>query len=234
MNILAVETSSTIAAVSIINKSTILGEYLINNNKTHSQKLLPLIKTLLENINLSLSSIDLYAVSIGPGSFTGLRIGVTTIKSLAFALNKPVIGISTLDALAYNACLSNKIICPMIDARNDQVYTAFYKINGNVPKHITDYRGVTITQLIESCKSLNQEMLFLGDGALLHHNILKNELKHNFEIAPNNLNFPKASSVAALALEKASLGFSDDYFNLAPFYLRKSQAERLFGTIGNS
>ena len=226
MKVLAVDTSSLVAAVAVVDNSRVLGEYSINHKKTHSQKLMPMIKEIMESLDLSPNDIDIYAASSGPGSFTGLRIGITTIKAIAFAAQKPVISVPTLDALAYNIPISGIIICPIMDARNSQVYSALYKLEKGFPAKITEYMGVPIAELVQIIKGKNSSVVFTGDAVEIHKDFLKSELEEKCEFAPGNLLLQRGSSVAQLALKMASEGLLENCFDMAPFYLRKSQAER--------
>ncbi len=225
MKVLAVDTSSMVAAAAVLENDRLLGEYILNHKKTHSQKLMPMIERLMKDLELNPRDIDVYAASVGPGSFTGLRIGVTTIKSIAYAAEKPVVSVPTLDALAYNIPETDALVCPILDARNNQVYTAIYKKEGNLIK-ITEYMGVHISELVQLLKGKNQRVVFLGDAVPIHQEFLKQELGAQCSLAPANLSLQKASSVACLALQKASVGQLEDCFDMVPFYLRKSQAER--------
>jgi tRNA threonylcarbamoyladenosine biosynthesis protein TsaB len=226
MRILAVDTSANVATVAVTENGRVLGEYYINHGKTHSQKLMPMIKEIMDRLELNCSDIDLFSASIGPGSFTGLRIGVTTIKALAFSVQKPVIGISTLDALAYNIQTKDSLICPIMDARNNQVFTAIYKSEKNSQSRITDYMGIDIGELINTVRDMNCTTVFLGDGVEFHRELLMNELSSICEFPNNNLLLQRAVSVAQLAGIKYAEGIREDCFELSPFYLRKPQAER--------
>jgi len=226
MRILAVDTSSLVAAVAVIDNERLLGEYILNHKKTHSQKLMPMIKELMDNLELTPKDIDVFAASSGPGSFTGLRIGITTVKALAYAVNKPVVSVPTLDALAFNMPVADSLVCPIMDARNNQVFTAVYKWEKGIPVNITEYMGVPINELVQLIKGKNQKVVFLGDAVEIHRDFLKEELNENCEFAPGNLMLQRASSVAQLALVKASSGMMESSFDMVPFYLRKSQAER--------
>ncbi len=228
MKILAVDTSSSVATVAVTDGTRLLGEYIINHKKTHSQKLMPMIDEIMRTLELSPTDIDIYAASIGPGSFTGLRIGITTIKALAFAAGKPVVGVPTLDALAYNTQSRGMLICPIMDARNNQVYTALYEFSGGVSTRLTDYMGIHIAELVQIIKEKNRETVFTGDGIEVHWSFLENELGDRCIFAPGNLQVSRASSVAYGAFLKASAGETQDNFDLLPFYLRQSQAEREF------
>lgn len=226
MKILAVDTSSIVAAVSVIEDGRVLGEYFINHKKTHSQKLMPMIDEMLKSLEFTPNDMDLFAASIGPGSFTGLRIGVTTIKAMAYSVQKPVISVPTLDALAYNIPETDWIICPMMDARNNQVYTALYKWQEGYQKRLTEYMGLPVAELIQIIKEKNEKVVFVGDAVGIHMEMLEKQLNGKCRIAPPGLQLQRASSVAQIAAVKAAQGNLENCFDMVPFYLRKSQAER--------
>lgn len=227
MKILAVDTAASVAAVAVMENDKLLGEYSINHKKTHSQKLMPMIRDLLAGLDLTPADMDLFAASSGPGSFTGLRIGVTTVKAMAYAVQKPVVSVPTLDALAYNIPVTDFLVCPIMDARNNQVYTALYHWEDRQQKKITEYMGVPVSELVQLIKGKNRKTLFLGDGVEIHKDFLKEELNDNCEFLPGSLRLQRASSVAQLALYRAMEGRMESCFDLVPFYLRKSQAERM-------
>lgn len=226
MKILAVDTSSSVAAVAIMDERELLGEFILNHKKTHSQKLIPMIDMIMKNLELCPENIDVYAASSGPGSFTGLRIGVTTIKSMAFAVKKPVVSVPALDALAYNVPNTEALVCPMMDARNNQVYTALYKLEKGRQANITEYMGLPVEELVRIIRGKNSDVLFVGDGVLLHRDYLKSELGPRCHFPPQYLLQQRASSVAQLAMLRAAEGKLESCFDMVPFYLRKSQAER--------
>ncbi len=227
MKVLAVDTSSAVAAAAVMEDGKLLGEYSINHKKTHSQKLMPMIRELLKSLELTPSHMDVFAASIGPGSFTGLRIGVTTIKAMAYAAGKPVAGINTLDALAYNIPLAEALVCPIMDARNSQVFTAVYSTEKGEPEKLTDYMGIPVMELISIIRQKNKKVIFLGDGVEIHKDLLQRELGSSCMFSPVSLNMQRASSVAQIAFKHAEKGFLQSSFDLVPFYLRKSQAERM-------
>lgn len=228
MKILAVDTSASVASVAVIEDGTILGEYSINNKKTHSQKLLPMIDELLKNLELKVGDIDYFAASSGPGSFTGLRIGITTIKSLAYSVNKQVIAVPTLDALANNITSSDALICPIMDARNSQVYTALYSVENGITKNITEYMGIHITDLCDIINGKNKKVVFLGDGVAIHKNLLKEKLQVPCDFASAASVMQRSASVAEVAMKMLMENRQQSSFDMVPFYLRKSQAERMF------
>lgn len=226
MRILALDTSTDVASAAISENGVIIGEYSCNKGKTHSQKIMPMIQNLLEKLDMSALDMDAFAASVGPGSFTGLRIGVTTVKAMAFAAGKPVISVPTLDALAYNLPMVSSLICPVIDARNNQVFTAVYGFDGGSLKRHTDYLAVHINELADIISHMEGEVIFLGDAAVKHRAFFISELGERVRIAPQNTALAKASSVAALACEAYNSGKLESCYDMVPFYLRKPQAER--------
>jgi len=226
MKILALDTSSSVATVAILEDDVIIGEYSCNNVQTHSQRIMPMIQSLLERVRLSATDMDAFSASIGPGSFTGLRIGVTTIKAMAFAAEKPVISVYTLDALACNLSMSKELICPIIDARSSRVFTAVYRfVNGKLER-LTDYLGIHINELVDIIRPMEGGIVFLGDACNLHRDYFNLELGERVSIAPPNIALAKASSVAILARDAFLQGKIESCYDMVPFYLRKSQAER--------
>lgn len=226
MKVLAIDTSTAVAAVALMDDEKLLGEYSINNKKTHSQKLMVMIDEIMKNLDIRPSDIDVFAASIGPGSFTGLRIGVTTAKAMAYATNKPVVGVPTLDSLAYNIVTSNFIICPILDARNSQVFTALYEISDKKLDRLTEYMGIPVSELVNIIRQKGKKVIFIGDAIHLHKEYFKSELGENCEFAPLGNRLQRGASVAELALMMAKEGKVTSSFELVPFYLRKSQAER--------
>ncbi|SDZ18185.1 tRNA threonylcarbamoyladenosine biosynthesis protein TsaB [Proteiniborus ethanoligenes] len=226
MKVLAIDTSSTSATCAIIHEDKLLVEYTLNHKLTHSQKIMPIIQEALEGCELKVSDIDIFAVAKGPGSFTGLRIGVATIKGLAQAVNKSVVGIPTLDALAFNLPYCEGIVVPVMDARRDRVFTAIYKwTNGNL--HIIKEQTVLeIEELIDILKERPETVVFVGDGTLVYKQRLTEELGEKARFAPKSANMARASSVAELAMAKAKEGKVESFLDLAPDYLRESQAQR--------
>lgn len=226
MIVLSLDSSTTSATCAIVQDDKLLGEVTLNNRKQHSVILMPQIDYLLKNLKLNLKDIDGFAVSKGPGSFTGLRIGMATIKGLAQGENKPIIGISTLDALAFNLAYTSGIICPIMDALRDNVYTALYKFNGEKLEQLTDYMAVHIDELIKIIKEQKfQNVSFIGDATEKFRGKL-NESFEKVNFAPIHLNVAKAASIGELGLLKFKNGEKDDILTFSPIYLKKSQAER--------
>ena len=221
MNIFAMDTSSLTATVAVLCDDKLLGEYSVSDKLTHSQTILPMTDELLTRLNIKISDIDVFSVCLGPGSFTGLRIGMATVKTFSQALNKPIIGVSSLDAIAYSIyCMDDTIVCPIVDARRDEVYNSLYQYNGKI---LAD-RALHIDELMTELKG--KKVIFAGDGALLHKDKILSAKEDSWNIAPSNMILPKASSVAYSAYSRAVNNDFDDCYTLEPVYLRKSQAER--------
>lgn len=221
MKILAIDTSSFPASAAIADDNVILGEYVIRNQRKHSQNIMVMVQRLFDDINMNISEIDAFAVTVGPGSFTGLRIGISTIRAFAQAMNKPAIAVNTLEALAYNfACTENAIIIPMLDARRDEVFAAAYTFDEASIKEIMPPSVVTVDEIKELFR--DGSVIYTGDGAIKN----KEEISIYGKMAPANLSEVRAASVAALAFEKSKAGLASGYGEIKPLYLRKSQAER--------
>lgn len=226
MKILAIDSSSNVASVALTDEDKLLGEYSLNHKKTHSQNLMPMTEQLLAECETPVSKIDLFAVAAGPGSFTGLRIGVATVKALAHAVGKPVCGVSTLEAMAYHLPFYQGVIVPIMDARRNQVYTAVYQWRQDALQTVLEPCALGIEELCEQLKQKKCEIAFLGDGVPVHREFICRLFGGNALFAPANANMQKASCVAAAARKKAAEGKVCRYDELLPVYLRKSQAER--------
>lgn len=225
MLILSLDTATEAAACAVLQENKFLGEITINYKKQHSVVLLPMIDNLLKSLHLSIQDIDGFVVSKGPGSFTGLRIGMAAIKGLSQGSGKPFISISTLDSLAYNLAFTDGIICPILDALRDNVYTALYTFKDSTLVKIEDYMAISVDELIEILNSKKTPVTFVGDAVPIHGSKLSSMIE-NIRFAPAHLNFANASSLGELGIKLLSEGHSDDLFTAAPIYLRKSQAER--------
>jgi len=227
LRILALDSSGNVASVAIIEGDKLLGEITTNYKKTHSQTLLPMIDTLCNMIDIDLKSLDCIATSSGPGSFTGLRIGVSTAKGLAYALGKPIIGVPTLDGLAYNITYTDYLICPIMDARRKQVYTAFYLWENGVLKRQSEYLAIEIDECIKKSREYGKRVVFLGDGVSAYKENIEEKMEQDeYLFVPPSSDMQKASSIGALALLFAKEGKMKNPMEFIPFYLRKSQAER--------
>lgn len=225
MKILAVDTSATAASVAVAEENKLIGEFSINTALTHSQTLMPMVEELLKNTGLSVNDIDAVAVNAGPGSFTGVRIGVAAVKGIAFPKNLPCVSVSTLESMAYNMLGNDCIVCSVMDARCSQVYNALFRVNGCSVTRMTDDRALSLTDLKNELQNINEKVILVGDGAVLCSEFLGEELE-NIMIAPFNNRIQTASSVAYAAFEKINNGETLKADELMPVYLRLPQAQR--------
>jgi universal bacterial protein YeaZ len=223
MNILAIESTGKTAAIAIGNEEKILADINLNCGYTHSQTLLPMINDLLKMLNIAQNEIDYVACSSGPGSFTGIKIGVASAKAFAHAFNIPIINVPTLDAMALNIFAPGSIIVPIMDARRSQVYTAIYECKKDGPCKISDYLNCSIEEIIERSLSFEKDVIFLGDGVIPNKDKIN---AANIFIASENLNLQSVRSVIYCA-KKMLLDPKNifSYENFSPFYLRKPQAQ---------
>ena len=225
MKILAFDSTATSASVAVFDDDNLIGEFFINTKQTHSQTLLPMAESLLKNTKVDVKDIDLFAVNTGPGSFTGVRIGVAAVKGMAMALNKPCVAVSTLDSMAYNLLDVNCTAVCVMDARCNQVYNANFKVdNGNVEK-LCDDRALSIDELTDELKSVDGHIVLVGDGAKLCFDKMKDAIS-NIKIASIQNRYQKASSTALVALNLYNNGKTLTAEELMPYYLRLPQAER--------
>lgn len=225
MKILSLDSATESATCAVMSEDKLLGEITFNYKKQHSVILMPMIDILLKNLNLDIDSIDGFVVSKGPGSFTGLRIGVSTIKGLSHGTHKPFISVSSLDALAYNMAYTDGIICPIMDALRGNVYTALYTFSNNNLKRVSDYMLISVENLISLVNEHKTQVCFIGDGIYKYKDILIQNIPKAI-FSPNHLNVVKASSLGEIGLKLLKSGLSDDLYNFCPLYIRKSQAER--------
>ncbi len=226
MKILALESSGLVASVAVMEEHNLLGEYTMNYKKTHSQTLLPMLQTLTEMIELDLNTIDAIAVSKGPGSFTGLRIGSATAKGLGLALNKPIIPVPTIDAMAYNLWGTDKQVCPLMDARRRQTYTGLYTFENGQLHTVIEQCAVDISEIVDKVNVTGKPVIFLGDGVPVFSEYIAQNITVPYEYAPATCNRQRAASVAALAEVLYRQGVVETATEHKPDYLRLSQAER--------
>jgi len=224
MNILALDTSSRAASCAILRGGALAGEFYMNIGLTHSQTAMPMIEKLLEQAMIPPGGIDVFAVSTGPGSFTGLRIGISCVKGMAMAANKPCAGVSTLLTLAGGACVFEGYICPVMDARRGQAYTSLFESNGNQLRRLREDEALSLSELREVLGRLSSRVMLVGDGAHICHDAL-GDLTH-LRIPPERFLHQRASAIAGIAYDMALQGSLVSAGDLAPSYLRLSQAER--------
>lgn len=225
MKILAVDTSATSASVCVAQENKIIGEFSINTALTHSQTLIPMIEQLAEKTGVTLDNIDAIAVNAGPGSFTGVRIGVAAVKGIAFSRNIPCVSVSTLESMAYNMLDNDCIVCSVMDARCSQVYNSLFRVkDGKVTRLIED-RALSLTDLKLDLQKYNDKIILVGDGAEITFNYFENSLQNVFLASVNN-RVQKASSIACVAFKKINNGETLNASELMPVYLRLPQAQR--------
>lgn len=227
MKLLALDSSGLVASVAVLNEDTVLAEYTVNHKKTHSQTLLPMIDEIMRMLDMDIKEIDAIALSGGPGSFTGLRIGSATAKGLGMALDRPLIAVPTVDALACNLSeVTDSLIVPMMDARREQVYTGIYKFDSGRLQVLHEQWPAAVTELAEILNERGEQAVLLGDGVPVYKNLLDELLKIPFRTAPSHLNRQRAGAVGFLALQYLAEGKTVTAAEHVPEYLRLSQAER--------
>lgn len=226
MRILGIESSSLVASAAIYEDGITMAEYTVDFKMTHSQTLLPMIDEMVKLVGIDLNTIDAIAVSGGPGSFTGLRIGSATAKGLGLALNKPLIHVPTLDATAYNLFGASGLICPIMDARRKQVYTGIYRYEDHRLVTVKDQMAVGIEELLSMLNEMGETVTFLGDGVPVFKDIIADKLEVPFSFAPAHLSRQRAGAVGALGVLYYKEGRTETAAEHKPDYLRVSQAER--------
>ncbi len=226
MKLLAIDGSGLVASVAFLEDDNLIGEYTVNYKKTHSQTLLVMLDALAQMVEMDLASIDVIAVTKGPGSFTGLRIGSATAKGLGLALDKPIVEVPTVDALAYNLWGVTDVVCPLMDARRSQTYSGLYEFCDGRMQVIEPQCAVSLEQMVERINALHRAVIFLGDGVPVFRSYLEEHVSVPYTFAPAHANKQRAGAVAALGLELAREGRIVSAEAHKPDYLRLSQAER--------
>lgn len=224
--ILGVDSSGTVASVAILSGEIIVAEYTLNNKLTHSQTLLPMIEEAVRRADICLEDIEAIAVAKGPGSFTGLRIGASTVKGLGLVLKIPVIPIPTLEAMACQMFGVDRVICPIMDARRGQVYTGLYEYQGDTLCCIREQEAMDMGELLGVLQALGRKVIFMGDGVPVFADKIKDELQLDYLFAPAFALRQRAASVAVLGQKYWERGEYVSAAAFAPEYLRESQAER--------
>lgn len=226
MKILGIDSSGLVASAAIADEKNIIAEFTVNNKQTHSQTLLPMIEKVVDMSGIELEQIDAIAIAAGPGSFTGLRIGSATAKGIGLALKKPVVSVPTLEGLAYRVSVFEGIICPIIDARRNQVYTGIYKMDKGNLVCLSEQKAVDIHEIMEELEKYDEKVIFLGDGVEVQRETIEKEFKKEYCFAPIHLSKQSAAAVAVLGDIYFNQGKAEDAAEHKPIYLRKSQAER--------
>lgn len=230
MKILGLDSSGLVASAAIVEDDRLLAEYTTDYKKTHSQTLLPMLNELKEMIELDLNTVDAIAVAAGPGSFTGLRIGSATAKGLGLALDKPLIEVPTLEGLAWNLWGTDRIVCPLMDARRNQVYTAAYEFQregeGFLLCPVIEQAPMDIVEMLEKLNALGRETVFLGDGVSVYRALIGERCRVPYSVAPAGANRQRAANIAVLGAVYMRQGRIVTAAEHQPIYLRQSQAER--------
>ena len=226
VKILAIESSGLVASAAIATETTLLAEYTVNFKKTHSQTLLPMVEEIVSMLGIDLKELDAIAVAEGPGSFTGLRIGCATAKGLGLALNKPIIPVPTTQGIAVNVYGTEGILCPLMDAKRNQVYTGLYRYNKEGFTVVEDQMAISIEEIIEKVNKLGESVTYLGDGVEVFASILSEKTTVPFSFAPLHASKQRAGALAARAVELYKAGVMQTAAEHEPDYLRLSQAER--------
>ena len=226
MRILALDSSGLVASVAIMEEEQTIAEYTVNYKKTHSQTLLPMLDEIVKMTEMDLNTIDAIAIAGGPGSFTGLRIGSATAKGLGLALGKPLIHVPTLEGLACNLYGYSSLICPIMDARRNQVYTGVYRLSEGEFQVVKEQTAIDVVELAEQLNALGEAVTFLGDGVPVYREQLEEKLTVPFTFAPANMNRQRAASVGLRGFQYYREGRIETAAEHQPDYLRVSQAER--------
>ena len=226
MKLLVLDSSGLVASVALLEDERLIAEYTTGNKLTHSQTLLPMLDEIIRRTTVDMEDVDAIAVAMGPGSFTGLRIGAATAKGLGLALDKPVIPVPTVDGLAYQLFGVSSLICPMMDARRKQVYTGFYRFHGDQMEVVKEQCAQSVQDTLEQLKAYGEPVIFLGDGVPVYRKEIEEAMGADAVFAPAHANRQRAGAVGALAEVYYRKGIWQSADAFAPEYLRKSQAER--------
>lgn len=222
MKILGIDTSTPIGSVALIDGDNLAAEHTLNIVQAHSSRLMPAIDTVLKWSDITAADLDGCAVGIGPGSFTGIRIGVATIKSLCYALNKPIVGVSTLEAVAYNLRWTNGVICPLLDARRSEVYGAIFE-GGTEWQRLSEDLCLSLDVFLDRLDphtSPEHTLNFVGDGLLTYGDAVRERLGERAHFADAIFNVPRGATIAHLGAQRLHNGDIDDYWTLVPNYVR--------------
>lgn len=226
MKMLVLESSGLVASVALMEEDKMVCEFTMNHKKTHSQTLLPMVDEMVKITGYDIKELDAIAISKGPGSFTGLRIGSATAKGLSQALNIPVVAVSSLEGLAANLYGTGDIICPIMDARRSQVYTGLFQYEGERLVAKMEDTAIAVAELIDILNKKGEPVIFLGDGVPVYEKVLKEGLTVPYRFAPAHMNRQRAGAVGILAVQYYKEGKVETSRDHKPEYLRKSQAER--------
>ncbi len=226
MKILAIDSSGQVASVAIVTDEAVLAEYSVNYKKTHSQTLLPMVEEVMKMTGTEGKDLDAVAVTNGPGSYTGLRIGSSTVKGLAMVWDKPIIPVPTVDTLAANYADYDGLICPLMDARRGQVYTGLYQFMDGKLKTVVPQVCTMLNDILAKVNELGEKVIFLGDGVPVHRQEIAGQVTVPYTLAPMHRSVQSAASLGYLACTYLREGKTVTATELVPEYLRLSQAER--------
>jgi tRNA threonylcarbamoyladenosine biosynthesis protein TsaB len=232
--ILAIDSATPVAGLALLNNEKLIREEFINYKKKHSETLMPGVERILRECEITANDLAAIAVTVGPGSFTGLRIGLATAKGLSMACAKPLIGISTLDVLAQNIVFSESLVCPLLDARKQELYTAFYDATGNHPRRLTEDLACSPEDMAGRAREMavamgKQQITLLGDGFYPYEAFFREYFQGMLQIPPGALMLPRAAALGSLAWKRVVQDDFDDTFTLRPVYVRLSEAEYRLG-----
>ena len=225
MIILSIDSSTPVAGIAVSDGSKLLGEVMINTQNTHSEKLMPMVQQILNDLQMNIKQVDAVAVTCGPGSFTGLRIGMATAKGIVQGGGKKLIAIPTLDCLAQNLNHYPGVICPIMNAQKKQVYTALYRAGETNLERLSDYQAIEADKLADQLLELNETVWFTGDGVEAFAEVFQAKLGDRCRFADGNTVLPRAGAVAMLAAQRAEKEEFDDLYQAELIYIRKSEAE---------
>jgi len=225
MLVLGIEAATPVAAVAVVTEEKILAERMVNNRRTHSVNLLPMIKDTLADAGINKDQLTGIAVSSGPGSFTGLRIGMSTARTLAQVLQLPLVGVPTLDALAYPLSGHIGLVCPILNARKNEVYAALYHSASGRQECLVPAMAANIQDLVKLLGSYREQVTFIGDALAEYADILKEQMGDLACLAPTCVSYPRGAAVAELGLRLLQKGTASDFMTLLPYYARESEAE---------
>lgn len=226
MLIFGIDTCCMAATAALVDEKVLLAQTVVNHGKTHSQMMMPQVEEMFKLTGIDPKSVDAFAAAVGPGSFTGVRIGVATAKAMAQAAQKPCIAVSTLEALAYSSKYFDGIVAPILDARRNQVYNALFDCKKGISTRITPDRALALSELLEELKGYNKDVIFMGDGTLVFEDEIREALGERAFFATKTTRMNLAGAVAELGLEKFKAGETVAYGELVPEYVRLSQAEQ--------
>ncbi|HBD64845.1 MAG TPA: tRNA (adenosine(37)-N6)-threonylcarbamoyltransferase complex dimerization subunit type 1 TsaB [Clostridiales bacterium] len=226
MKVLAIESSSITASCAVSDNEKLLGEYTLNHKKTHSEKLMPLIESLMTDLNISIQDIDVIAISEGPGSYTGLRIGAAIAKSMAYAVNIPIVNVPTMKSMAGNVLDLNKLIVPVMDAGAGRIYSGIYRWENQELITVVEQFPCNIHELTDMLNEYEEPVIFNGDGSVNYRSVIEEKFKGKMHFAPERFNYLSASTLVYIGWSMALKGELIKASDFRPQYLRLSQAER--------